>query len=104
MTENKSMVEKYMDGFRISDHELILSCLTDDHKWEMPGALYLLGKEAFDKAIENDAVVGSPTITITPMTGRKRCRSGGRRSAHPEKGQQTPKRSILQCMHYATRQ
>jgi hypothetical protein len=27
MTENKSVVEKYMDGFRKSDHELILSCL-----------------------------------------------------------------------------
>jgi len=34
----------------------------------MPGALHLLGKEAFDKAIKNDAFVGSPTITITPMT------------------------------------
>ena len=67
MTENKRMVEKYMDGFRKSDHKLILSCLTDDHKWEMPGALHLLGKEAFDKAIENDAFVGSATITITPM-------------------------------------
>jgi uncharacterized protein len=68
MTENKSMVEKYIDGFRKSDHELILSCLTDDRKWEMPGALHLLGKEAFDKAIKNDTFVGSPTITITPMT------------------------------------
>jgi uncharacterized protein len=67
MPENKSMVEKYMDGFRKSDHELILSCLTDDRAWEMPGALHLLGKEAFDKAIENDAFVGSATITITPM-------------------------------------
>src|SRR4030095_1116402 len=33
MTETKSMVEKYMDGFRKSDHELILSCLTDDRAW-----------------------------------------------------------------------
>jgi len=68
MTETKSMVEKYMDGFRKSDHELILSCLTDDRKWEMPGALHLIGKEAFDKEIENDAFVGSATITIMPMT------------------------------------
>ncbi len=36
MTENKRTVEKYMDGFRRSDHELILSCLTDDIEWEMP--------------------------------------------------------------------
>jgi ketosteroid isomerase-like protein len=68
MTENKRTVEKYMDGFRKSDHELILSCLTDDIEWEMPGAFQLIGKEAFDKEIENDAFVGSPTITITRMT------------------------------------
>ena len=64
MTETKSMVEKYMDSFRKSDHKLILSCLTDDRKWEMPGALHLLGKEAFDKAIENDVFVGSATIIM----------------------------------------
>jgi ketosteroid isomerase-like protein len=67
MTENKKTVEKYMDGFRKSDHELILSCLTDDIEWEMPGAFHLIGKEAFDKEIENDAFVGSPTIAITRM-------------------------------------
>ena len=65
MTENKSTVEKYMDGFRKSDHELILSCVTDDIEWEMPGGFHLIGKEAFDKEIENDAFVGSPTITVT---------------------------------------
>jgi uncharacterized protein len=68
MTENKITVEKYMEGFRKSDHELILSCLTDDIEWEMPGAFHLIGKEAFDKEIENDAFVGSPTIAITRMT------------------------------------
>ena len=65
MTENKRTVEKYMDGFRKSDHELILSCVTDDIEWEMPGGFHLIGKEAFDKEIENDAFVGSPTITVT---------------------------------------
>jgi ketosteroid isomerase-like protein len=68
MTENKRTVERYMDGFRRGDHELILSCLTDDIEWEMPGAFHLIGKEAFDREIENDAFVGSPTITITRMT------------------------------------
>lgn len=33
----------------------------------MPGAFHLFGKEAFDKEIENDAFVGSPTITINRM-------------------------------------
>ena len=28
MTENKKTVERYMDGFRKSDHAQILSCLT----------------------------------------------------------------------------
>ena len=68
MTENKRAVEKYMDGFRKSDHGAILSCLTEDVEWEMPGAFHLVGKEAFDKEIENEAFVGSPTITVTRMT------------------------------------
>jgi len=56
-----------MDGFRKSDHEQILSCLTDDIEWDMPGVFHLVGKEAFDKEIENDAFLGSPTITIIRM-------------------------------------
>ena len=68
MTENKGTVEKYMDGFRKSDHAQVLSCLTDDVEWEMPGAFHLKGKVAFDGEIENDAFVGSPTITVTRTT------------------------------------
>jgi ketosteroid isomerase-like protein len=67
MTENKTIVERYLGGFRKSDHEQILSCLTEDVEWEMPGAFHLVGKQAFDKEIENDAFVGSPTITTTRM-------------------------------------
>jgi len=65
MTENKKTVERYLDGFNKSDHGQILSCLTEDVEWEMPGAFHLVGKVAFDKEIENDAFVGHPTITIT---------------------------------------
>lgn len=64
---NKKIVETYMAGFNASDHEKILSCLTDDVVWEMPGFFYLTGKEQFDKEIENPAFTGSPTITITRM-------------------------------------
>jgi len=67
MSENKRTVERYMDGFRTSNHEQILFCLTDDVEWILPGAFHLVGKEAFDKEIENDAFVGSPTISITRM-------------------------------------
>lgn len=68
MTENKQTVDKYMDGFRKSDHEQVLSCLTDEVEWDMPGVFHLTGKEAFDKEIENEAFVGSPAISITRMT------------------------------------
>jgi len=68
MTENKRTVEKYVEGFRQSDHEQVLSCLTDDVEWEIPGVFHVTGKGAFDKQIENDAFVGSPAITITRMT------------------------------------
>jgi ketosteroid isomerase-like protein len=57
-----------MDGFRKSDHGQVLSCLTDDIEWEMPGAFHLVGKQAFDQEIENEAFVGSPAITVTRMT------------------------------------
>ena len=67
MTENKKTVQRYLDGFNRSDHEQILSCLTEDVEWEMPGAFHHVGKRAFDKEIENDAFVGSPTITTTRM-------------------------------------
>jgi ketosteroid isomerase-like protein len=67
MTENKKTVEKYMDGFNKSDHEQILSCLTEDVVWEMPGGFHLVGKDAFDKEIENDAFVGKPVVTVTRM-------------------------------------
>ena len=67
MTENKATIARYIDGFNKSNHEQILSCLTDYVEWEIPGVFRLVGKAAFDNAIENDAFVGSPTITITRM-------------------------------------
>ena len=60
---NKKVVEKYLEGFSTSDHAKILSCLTDDVVWNMPGFFFLTGKEQFDKEIENDAFEGRPTIT-----------------------------------------
>lgn len=68
MTENKKMVERYMDGFRRTDHAQILSCLTDDVEWEIPGVFHARGKEEFDKQIEGEGFVGSPAITVTRLT------------------------------------
>ena len=68
MSRNKQTVQRYMNAFNKSDHAEILSCLTNDVEWVMPGAFHLTGKLAFDKEIENDAFVGSPTITVSRMT------------------------------------
>ena len=68
MSENKATVARYMDGFRASDHGMVLACLTEDVEWEMPGAFHLFGKEQFDGEIENDAFIGKPVITVSRMT------------------------------------
>jgi ketosteroid isomerase-like protein len=68
LTENKRTVQRYFDAFRTSDHTQVLSCLTDDVEWEIPGAFTLRGKDAFDKEIENDAFVGRPAIAVTRVT------------------------------------
>ena len=60
----KAVVETYFDGFRRSDHDQILACLTDDVAWDLPGYRHLTGKAAFDREIENDEFVGSPTLTV----------------------------------------
>lgn len=86
MSMNKLTVQKYLNGFRKSDHAEVLSCLTDDVEWVIPGRFHITGKAAYDKEIENDAFVGSPTITITRLTendnvviaeGSVRCRKKG---------------------------
>lgn len=68
MTENKKMVDRYMDGFRRTDYDQILSCLTDDVEWEIPGVFHARGKEEFAKQIEGEGFVGSPAITVTRLT------------------------------------
>lgn len=67
MSVNKQIVQKYMDAFTKLDHEEVLSCLTDDVEWIIPGMFHVTGKAAFDKEIENDAFVGKPAITVTRM-------------------------------------
>lgn len=67
MTENQRTIDRYMDGFRKSDHEQVLSCLTDDVEWELPGAFHIHGKEAFDQHIEDEGFVGSPEITVSRL-------------------------------------
>lgn len=65
MTENKKTVQRYMEGFNKSDHKQILSCLTEDVVWILPGIFHHTGKDAFDKEIENPAFEGKPVIVVT---------------------------------------
>ena len=68
MSHNKTTVTTYMDGFRASDHARILSCLTEDVEWEIPGMFSIRGRNAFDKHIEDEGFVGRPAIVVTRMT------------------------------------
>jgi uncharacterized protein len=67
VSANKRTVERYIDGFNKSDHKQILDCLTEDIEWTVFGAFHLVGKDAYDKEIENPAFTGSPDITIVRM-------------------------------------
>lgn len=61
-SENKRTVRRYLEGFRRSDHAMVLSCLTEDVEWVIPGAVHRRGKDEFDAEIENPAFSGSPAI------------------------------------------
>jgi hypothetical protein len=61
MTANKQTVERYMDGFRRTDRAQILSCLTDDVEWLIPGALHVKGKKEFSGHIVDHGFVDSLT-------------------------------------------
>ena len=63
MTQQKAVVEKYTDGFRMGDLAQIVSCLTDDVVWALHGAKTLVGKDAF--AAEADSGDGpNPQLTL----------------------------------------
>lgn len=64
MTDRQQTVDRYMDGFRRSDHAAILACLTDDVVWHIPGVRTTRGKDEFDSEIENPAFEGSPELTV----------------------------------------
>ena len=57
-----------MEGFRRTDRAEILSCLTDDVEWVIPGAFHVRGKQEFDRHIVDDGFVGSPSITVSRLT------------------------------------
>ena len=64
MTPNKKTIEAYMDGFRTTDRPMILSCLTDDVEWVIPGAFHVRGKDDFSEHIVDEGFIGNPVITV----------------------------------------
>jgi ketosteroid isomerase-like protein len=87
VSERKQVVERYFEGFRRGDHELVLGCLTDDVVWDLPGFKHLEGKDAFDREIENEAFEGRPSLAVDRLveeddtvvaigTGQSRRRDG----------------------------
>lgn len=68
MTQNKRTVEAYMDGFRKTDRPQILSCLTDDVEWVIPGAFHTRGRDEFAKHIVDEGFVGHPLISVSRLT------------------------------------
>ena len=68
MTPNKRTIETYMDGFRKTDRQQILSCLTEDVEWVIPGAFHVRGKDDFAKHIVDEGFAGRPSITVSRMT------------------------------------
>lgn len=68
MSTNTQTVEAYLDGFRRTDRELILSCLTDDVEWLIPGAFHVHGIDAFAGHIVDEGFAGNPEILVSRMT------------------------------------
>ncbi len=64
MTQNERTIELYLDGFRRTDRPQILSCLTDDVEWVIPGMFHVRGKDDFAKHIVDEGFVGQPVITV----------------------------------------
>lgn len=58
------VVEEYLAGFRVSDHDRILATLTDDVEWVIHGHRTIRGKADFDSEIENPAFTGSPELDV----------------------------------------
>jgi ketosteroid isomerase-like protein len=58
------VVEAYIDGFRRTDHEAVLACLTEDVEWVLHGYRTLRGKAEFAGEIKNDAGTGAPELHL----------------------------------------
>jgi ketosteroid isomerase-like protein len=69
MNSRERLVHRYIEGFRVSDHEEILDCLTEDVVWCIHGLRTTRGKAEFDDEIENPTFEGSPELTVERTIG-----------------------------------
>jgi ketosteroid isomerase-like protein len=68
LSRNKEVVSKYIEGFNNADQFQMLPCISRDVEWIMPGSFHLVGRDAFDKEIQNDAFAGNPVVQILRLT------------------------------------
>lgn len=57
-----------MDGFRTTDRDLILSCLTEDVSWSIPGTFEVQGIGNFAEHVVDAGFAEKPLITVTRLT------------------------------------
>ena len=67
-TPNTRTVETCLNGFRTLDHALILSCLTDDVEWVVPGAFETRGKAGFAEHIVSPGFASTPPVITETRT------------------------------------
>ena len=77
MSQNKQTIERYLDGFRRSDHAQILDCLTEDVQWVIPGRLPAGGQGGLRQGDRERGLCRS-TGHHTAPAGRGGRRGGGR--------------------------
>jgi ketosteroid isomerase-like protein len=65
MSINTMTIDFYMEGFRRDDRQQILSCLTPDVEWLIPGVFHVTGRDAFNAHIVDEGFTGRPNITVT---------------------------------------
>lgn len=64
MTHNRDTVLQYIDGFRKTDREQILSLVTNDVVWKIPGAFEIKGRSAFAAHIVDEGFRSNPEIIV----------------------------------------
>lgn len=61
---NKDVVRQLNKGFEAGDEAMILACLADDVRWDVPPHFTAEGKEAFRQRITSAEADGPPVITL----------------------------------------